>query len=103
MMTQQNNQNPNIVKRNTKSSSRTSPGGRLSMQQGNFNRHPATAFNTREKMKIAIWNVKTMYQAGMLENIVLETKRMGIDIMGLAEVILLQSGKILCNDHTLIY
>ena len=44
-----------------------------------------------------------MYQAGKLENIVLETKRMGIDIMGLAEVRWLQSGKIVCNDHTLIY
>ena len=44
-----------------------------------------------------------MYQVGKLENIVLETKRMGIDIMGLGEVRWLQSGKIVCNDHTLIY
>ena len=28
---------------------------------------------------------------------------MGIDIMGLAEVIWLQSGKIVCNNHMLIY
>ena len=28
---------------------------------------------------------------------------MGIDIMGLAEVRWLQSGKIVCNDHTMIY
>ena len=54
-------------------------------------------------MKIATWNVRTMYHAGKLENIVLETKRMGIDIMGLAEVRWLQSGKIVCNDHMLIY
>ena len=53
-------------------------------------------------MKIATWNVRIMYQAGKLENFVLE-KRMGIDIMGLAEVRWLQSGKIVCNDHTLIY
>ena len=33
----------------------------------------------------------------------LDTKRMGIDIMGLAEVRWLQSGKIVCNDHTLIF
>ena len=44
-----------------------------------------------------------MYQTGKLENIVLETKRMGIDIMGLAEVRWLQSGKIVCNDHMPIY
>ena len=103
MMTQQNNQNPNGVKGNTKSSSRTSPGGRLSTQQGTFGRHPVTAGNTREKMKIATWNVRIMYQAGKLENIVLETKRMGLDIMGLAGVRWLQSGKIVCNDYTLIY
>ena len=72
-------------------------------QQCTFDRHPATACNTREKMKIATWNVRTMYQTWKLENIVLETKRMGIDIMGLTEVRWLQSGKIVCNDHTLIY
>ena len=49
-------------------------------------------------MKIVTWNVRTMYQTGKLDNIVLETKR-----MGLAEVRWLQSGKIVCNDHTLIY
>ena len=42
----------------------------------------------------------SIWEAG---DIVLETKRMGIDIKGLAEVRWLQSGKILCNDHTLIY
>ena len=73
------------------------------MQQGTFDRHPVTACNTRGKMKIATWNVRTMYQARKLENIVLETKRMGIDIMGSVEVIWLQSGKLVCNDPTLIY
>ena len=82
MMAQQNNQNPNGVTGNAISSSRTSPRGRLSTQQCTFDRHPVTACNTRGKMKIATWNVITMYQAGKLENIVLETKRMGIDIMG---------------------
>ena len=62
-----------------------------------------TACNTREKMKIVTWNVRTMYQSGKLENIVLETKRMGIDIMGLADVRWLQSGKIVWHDHTLNY
>ena len=66
-------------------------------------RHQVTDCNTRGKIKIATWNVRTMYQAGKMENIVLETKRMGIDIMGLAEVIWMQSGNIVCNDHTLIF
>ena len=67
MLTQQNNQNPNGVKGNAKPSSRTSPDGRLSTQQCTFDRHPVTTCNTREKMKIATWNVSTMYQAGKQE------------------------------------
>ena len=45
----------------------------------------------------------TIYQAGKLKNIVLDTRRIGIDIMGLVEVRWMQSGKIVCNNHTLIY
>ena len=48
-------------------------------------------------------NYVSSWEAGKLENIILETKGMGIDIMGLAEVRWLQSGKIVCNDHALIY
>ena len=75
MMTQQKNQNPNGVKRNAKSSSRTSPGGRLSTQQGTFDRHPLTFDCLQHKGENEELCIR-------LENIVLETKRMGIDIMG---------------------
>ena len=47
--------------------------------------------------------MRTIYQTGKLKNIVIVTKRMGIDTMGLTEVRWLQSGKIVCNDHTLMY
>ncbi len=91
------------VKGTVNSSSRTSLGGRLSTQQGTFDRHQATVCNIREDMKIATWNVRTMHQAGKLENIKLEARRMNIDIMGLAEVRWLNSGKVITDDYTLIY
>ena len=74
----------------------TSPGRRLSTQQGAFDRHQVTACNTRTKMKIATWNVRTMHQAGKV--ICLK-----LDILGLAEVRWLGSGKLVSEDHTLIY
>ena len=54
-------------------------------------------------MKIVTWNVRTMYQAGKLENITQEATRLKVDIMGLAEVIWLESGNFQCDSHTLIY
>ena len=81
----------------------TSPGRRLSTQQGAFDRHQVTACNTRTKMKIATWNVRTMHQAGKLQNVKEEAIRLKVDILGLAEVIWLGSGKLVSEDHTLIY
>ena len=79
----------------------TSPGRRLSMQQDAFDRHQVTACNTRTK--IATWNVRTMHQAGKLQNVKEEAIRLKLDILGLAEVRWLGSGKLASDDHTLIY
>ena len=49
--------------------SNTSPGGRSSMQQDIFDRHQFTVCNTRSKVRIATWNVRTMRQSGKLERI----------------------------------
>ena len=54
-------------------------------------------------MKVAKWNVRTMYQAGNLENITQEDKRLKVDILGLAEVRWLESGNLQCDSHILIY
>ena len=69
MKSQQRNLRFNGVNGNAKLNSRTSPSGRLLAQQGTFDRHPVTGCNTRENMKIATWNVRTMYKTGKLENI----------------------------------
>jgi len=73
------------------------------MQQDTFDRHLVTACNTREKLRIATWNVRTMHQPGKLDNIKQEANRMKLDILGLAEVRWLKSGKLMSDDHMLIY
>ena len=102
MTSQQRNLQFNGVKANAKLSSRTSAGGRLLAQQGTFDRHPVTGCN-RENMKIATWNVRTMNQAGKLENITQEATQLKVDILGLAEVRWVESGNLQCDSHTLIY
>ena len=62
-----------------------------------------TACNTRAKMKIVTWTVRTMHQAGKLQNVKEEAIRLKVDILGLAEVRWLGSGKLVSEDHTLIY
>ena len=81
----------------------TSPGRRLSAQHGAFDRHQVTVCNTRTKMNIATWNVRTMHQAAKLQNVKEEAIRLKVDILGLAEVRWLGSGKLVSEDHTLIY
>ena len=52
------------------------------MQHVTPDRHPATA---RTQQLIACWNVRTLYQKGKLDNVVLEMDRMKINILGIAE------------------
>ena len=54
-------------------------------------------------MKIATWNVRTMHQTGKLQNVKEEAIRLKVDILGLAEVRWLGSGKLVSDVHTLIY
>ena len=81
----------------------TSPVRRLSTQQGAFDHHQVTACNTRMKMKVATLNVRTMHQAGKLQNVKEEAIRLKVDILVLAEIRWLGSGKLVSEDHTLIY
>ena len=60
-------------------------------------------FDTRRNMKIATWNVRTMYQAGKLKNITNEATRLKVDILGLAEGRWLDLRNFQCASHTLIF
>ena len=62
-----------------------------------------TGCNTRKNINIATWNVKTMYQAGKLENITQEATRLKVDMLVLAEVRWLESDNLQCDPHTFIY
>jgi hypothetical protein len=41
----------------------------------------------KERINIAsAWNVRSMYQPGKLENVILEMKRLNIDVLGVSEM-----------------
>ena len=65
-------------------------GREVTVQQVAPGCHPATEckprLDTRRKsMKIATWNVRTLYQEGKIENVIKEMDRMNLNIVGLAE------------------
>ncbi len=54
-------------------------------------------------MKIATWNVRTLFEGGKFENAVLEMERMGIDVLGVSEVRWSGSGERSTSSHTIYY
>ena len=60
-------------------------GSTGSSAQGSYDRHPATVHLKRQK-NVGTWNVRSLYQAGKLENVISEMKRLKVDILGMAEV-----------------
>ena len=43
------------------------------------------SLNLRKEMRLATWNVRTLYQSGKLANVLHEMNRCNIDVFGLAE------------------
>ena len=56
-------------------------------QQGPLDRHPSTAVKQSKMspIKLATWNVRTLYQAGKLENLKQELQALDIEILGVCE------------------
>ena len=73
----------NNVKRVHDSTLNPSFGRDSHVQQVTPGRHPATA--RTQQLKLACWNVRTLYQKGKLDNVVQEMDRMKINILGIAE------------------
>lgn len=68
-----------------------------------LDRHHATACNTKDTIKIATWNVRSLCQPGELDNVKLEISRLGITILGLCKVRWKGAGKIQSNNlYTLV-
>ena len=56
-----------------------------------------------ERMKIGTWNVRSLYQAGNLDNVVKEMGRMKIDILGICEHRWTGNGEIQCGNGKFYY
>ena len=54
-------------------------------------------------MKIATWNVRTLYQSGKLENVEREAERNQINILGLSETRWIGTGKMSTEKYTIVY
>ena len=86
------------------------PKGRVSFGRDHHvlqvipDRYPATVCrNSKFNSRIATWNVRTMYQSGKMDNIIMEMKRMKISILGVCEVRWKKSGKVTSEGTTFIY
>ena len=80
----------------------SSPGRVFHAQQVDPDRQPATVSN-KDMLKIATWNVRTLYQKGKLANVQQEMDRLQIDILGLSEIRWTGGGKITSENTTIIY
>ena len=85
----------------------TSLGTKSRVRQGKPDRNQATVsdINLREEdiSKIGTWNVRTLYQPGKLSNVILEMKRLRINILGVCETRWKGSGKFREGKHTIMY
>ena len=63
----------------------------------------ATLKTQDRNLIIATWKVRTLCQAGKLDNAIQEMKKMKIDILGIAEARWTESGKIRKGSHTILY
>ena len=84
---------------------RTSPGTKGHVRQVVSDRQPTTVarWKNNRVITLATWNVRTLHQAGKLENVKQEMRRIGINIMGMSEVRWTDSGLIHSDDMTVIF
>ena len=80
----------------------TSLGRDTGVAQAILDRHQTTA-KRKDSIRIATWNVRSMFQDGKVENIIQERKRMGIKILGISEVRWTGAGKMPIQDGTIVY
>ena len=66
------------------------PGSWSRQSQGSSDRHSVAVVNAKtfrsRIQKIAIWNIRTLYQQEKLNNVVMEMNRMRINCSGFCEV-----------------
>ena len=57
----------------------------------------------KRRLRIGTWNVRTLLQAGKLENLKEETRRNKVDVMGISEVRWKQSGELMSDEFRMFY
>ena len=80
----------------------SSPGKVYHVLQVDPDRHPATVCN-RSTIRVATWNVRTLYQSGKLENVKQEMRRLNINILGISETRWSKSGHFMIDGFKIIY
>ena len=71
--------------------------------KGGFSADTPMLKTRNEFLKIGTWNVRTLFQAGKLDNLVQEFDSLKLDILGIAETHWTESGIIQKEEHTIIY
>ena len=64
-------------------------------------RHHTTAMDNSRR--ISTWNIRSIYQSGKMDNIIMEMKRLNISIMGVCKVRWTGAGKLQSDDVTFTY
>ena len=94
----------NSVNGASNNSKGTSLGTDDHVRQVILDRHQVTVCNSnRNKIKVGTWNVRTLYQAGRLENVIQEMGRLYVNIFGLCETRWTNSGSMQIDDYKIIY
>src|SRR6218665_2469071 len=57
----------------------------------------------KERLKVGIWNVRTMRRPGKLTNVIGEMKKAGLNILGLSEVRWKDAGEFMSEGVRVIY
>ena len=78
----------------------TSQGRNSYVSQVAADRHQTTA--QKLHLKIGTWNVRTLYRAGLLENVVYEMNRAKLDILGLCQTRRTGNCRLELGYHTIL-
>ena len=69
-------------------------------------RHPATdgkILTKINKFRVGTWNVRTLSELRKLNNVLREMENMKMNLLGISEMRWKGSGKIIADNHTIIY
>ena len=101
-MTSHNMISVNDVNRNSRKRGSSSGRG-IDVRQVSPDRNQATVRLKNNTIKIATWNVRSLYRTGKLDNVRNEMKRMKVNVMGLCDVRWVGAGVMKIEDDTLIH